>query len=303
MAITLREKYAPIFAQLGAASKASSKIDETNVYQPANPYTRKIMDQLVIENAKPDSHLEGMENFKDFATQVKNGKKGLILCEHFSNTDLPSFLYLLEKSGDPDVAALSEKIVAIAGMKLNEADPMVKAYAESFTRVVIYPTRSQKSMAASGASEEEIALEETRAKKINFAAMRAMSACKERGEVILVFPSGTRYRPGKPETKRGLREIDSYIRQFDICLLVSINGSILTINPENPEDMLADYIEPVTLVMGGLPVIDCKSYRKEFMAKEPENAEDPKQDFIDHIMSRMEEEHNRIDQMLGRVSE
>ena len=39
---------------------------------------------------------------------------------------------------------------------------------------------------------------------------------KKQGKIILVFPSGTRYRPGCPDTKRGLREIDSYLRLF-VC--------------------------------------------------------------------------------------
>ena len=291
--IPLREKYADYFRKLAELATAPSKIDSTNVYQPGNPNTRKIMDALVAENMLPDSHLEGVENFEKFYDLVQSGKSGLILMEHYSNTDLPALCYLLEHSGNPKLADLSKRIVAIAGMKLNEDSPVVRSFAESFTRVVIYPTRSLTKNEAAAQSEEEAKAEEQKARKINMAAMRAMDDCKRRGEVILVFPSGTRYREGHPETKRGLREIDSYLRLFDIVILVSINGNILEIRSE---DMLDDAVGEDKLVYASSPVIECKPFRKEFMAALPADDPDPKQKMIDHVMELLEEQHNRVEE-------
>ena len=291
MKMTLREKYHDLFSNLEKLSTTSSVIDETNVYQVENPVTRKIMDQVVAENTTPDSHLNGIENFEDFYNQVQEGKHGLILMEHYANTDLPAFCYMLEHSGSQKLAELSKKIVAIAGMKLNEADPVVKAFAESFTRVVIYPTRSLDKKEQTEPAEVAQA-EEQRARKINLAAMHAMDDCKRRGEVILVFPSGTRYRPGHPDTKKGLREIDSYIRLFDIVILVSINGHILELQDE---DMLNDLIEPTKQIFTASPVIECKPFRKQFMASLPEDEPDPKQKLIDRIMEILEEQHNKVE--------
>lgn len=297
MALRLKEKYADVVIQMAKISHVADHIDETNVYQEANPETRKYMDALVIENMTSDSHLEGKENFKAFLEAVKGGKSGLILMEHYSNTDLPAFCHLLEVDGGDDGKDLSKRIVAIAGMKLNEANPAVKAFAESFTRVVIYPTRSREKI-EKNANEEEILAEETKAKKINLAAMRAMDKCKREGKVILVFPSGTRYRPGCPETKRGLREIDSYLRLFDVMILVSINGMILTIDMDNVEDMMADFVEPAKHIFAASPVIDCKAFRKEFMANVPEDVADPKQAIIDKIMEMLEKQHNEIAKLM-----
>lgn len=290
--IPLRQVIAPFLKELTTASHAADKIDSTNVYQEANPVTKMYMDKVVSEYTLPQSHLEGRENFIDFYEQVKAGKHGLILMEHYSNTDLPSLFYQLEKDGDPRLAELSKHIVAIAGMKLNEADPTVKAFAEGFTRVVIYPTRSLDAKEENAANEEEKKTEEQRARKINMAAMRAMDECKKRGDVILVFPSGTRYRPGKPETKKGLREIDSYLRLFDIVILVSINGCCLTIQDE---DMLNDLIAPVNQIMAASPVIECKPFRKNFMDALPQDESDPKQKMIDHVMELLEEQHNKYE--------
>ncbi len=296
MASSIREKYGDFFKQLANASVAAAKIDETNVYQPANPVTRQIMDKLVAENMKEGSRLEGKENFKAFYNAVVNeGKKGLILMEHYSNADLPALMWLLEHDLGETGKDLAKRIVAIAGMKLNEENPMVRALAESFTRVVIYPTRSLSKAEANAQSEEEAKAEEKKARTINLAAMRAMDECKRRGEVILVFPAGTRYRPGHPETKRGLKEIDSYLRMFDVMILVTINGSCMTIDMNNPDDMLADLIEPAVQIFTASDVIECKEYRKNYLASLPEDCPDTKQAMIDHVMARFDEQHERIE--------
>ena len=297
MALSIREKYADMLKSIAQLSVAAGKIDETNVYQKENPHTRKFMDMLVADNMAEGSRLEGKENFRAFLDAVKAGKHGLILMEHYSNTDLPALCYLLEHDLGEEGKDLSKRIVAIAGMKLNEENPLVRAFAESFTRVVIYPTRSLTKAEAKAQSEEEKIEEEKRARTINLAAMRAMDKCKRDGEVILVFPSGTRYRPGHPETKRGLREIDSYLRMFDVMILVTINGSCLTIDMNNPDDMLADLIEPAVQVFASSPVIDCKEFRKEYLATLPASEADPKQKVIDHIMEIFDEQHEKIERL------
>ena len=296
MGQTLREKYGSVFTEIMKLSKAAAKIDETKVYEEANVETRKYMYKLLDDNFKPDSGLGSIENFKAFYDAVtKEGKSGLILMEHYTNLDLPAILYLLEKQGEPWAKDLASRIVAVAGMKLNEASPAVRAFTEGFTRVVIYPTRSLNALEEKKVSEEEMQAEEQRARKINFAAMRAMDGCKKRGQVILVFPSGTRYRPGKPETKRGLREIDSYLRLFDCMILVSINGNALRINPESPDDMLSDICEPDTVTLTASPVINCKEFRNEVLAKVPADDPDPKQKTIDHVMEVLDEIHNEVE--------
>ena len=297
MAQSIRERYGELLKNIAQVSSAADKIESTNVYQQANPQTRKFMDALVAENMAPGGRLEGKEHFRAFYEAVKAGKHGLILMEHYSNTDLPALCWLLEHDLGEEGKDLSQRIVAVAGMKLNEENPFVKAFAESFTRVVIYPTRSLTKAEAKAQSEEERAAEEKKARTINLAAMHAMDDCKRRGEVILVFPSGTRYRPGHPETKRGLREIDSYLRMFDVMILVTINGSCLTIDMNKPDDMLADLVAPDLQIFTASPVIECKSYRKEYLATLPADCPDPKQAMIDHVMARFDSQHEEIEKL------
>lgn len=292
----LKEAYGNVFSEMAKLSKAAAKIDETQVYEEANLETRKYMKKILDDNFLPESGLRNVENFKAFYDAItKEGKSGLILMEHYTNLDLPGILYLLEKHGEPWSIDLASRIVAVAGMKLNEASVSVRAFTEGFTRVVIYPTRSLSAVEEKEISEEEKLAEAQRARKINFAAMRAMDSCKKRGQAILVFPSGTRYRPGKPETKRGLREIDSYLRLFDCMILVSINGNCLRINPENPDDMLADIVEQDVITLTASPVINCKEFRNEVLSALPEDDEDPKQKTVDKVMEILESQHNQVE--------
>lgn len=298
MSCTLKEKFGNLFAEMAAHSKAAAKIDETKVYEEANLDMRKYMFTLLDETFSADSGLGNLENFKDFYEKVtKEGKSGLILMEHYTNLDLPAIIYLLQKVGEPWADDFASRIVAVAGMKLNEASAGVRAFTEGFTRVVIYPTRSLNAVEAKGISQEDLKAEEQKARKINFAAMRAMDACKKRGQMILVFPSGTRYRPGKPETKRGLREIDSYLRLFDYMLLVSINGNCLRINPENPDDMLEDILEPGKMTLTAHPVLDCKKFREQVLAEITSADEDAKQKTVDKVMQILETEHNKAEKL------
>ena len=296
MNITLKEKFGDLFAEMVAHSKAAAKIDETKVYEEANPEMRKYMFKLLDDTFSADSGLGNLENFKDFYEKVvKQGKSGLILMEHYTNLDLPAIIYLLQKVGEPWADDFASRIVAVAGMKLNEASAGVRAFTEGFTRVVIYPTRSLNAVEEKGISQEDLKAEELKARKINFAAMRVMDACKKRGQMILVFPSGTRYRPGKPETKRGLREIDSYLRLFDYMLLVGINGNCLRINPDNPDDMLEDILEPGKVTLTAYPVLNCKKFREDVLASLPADEPDPKQKTVDQVMQILDEIHNQVE--------
>ena len=291
MGKTLRESYGKYFSEMMALSHAPDKIDETNIYQEANHDLEKYMNMILEDNFLPGSGLGNIQYFKEFYDAVsKEGKKGLILMEHYTNLDLPAIIYLLDKHGEDWSKDFSKKIVAVAGMKLNEASPTVKVWTEGFTRVVIYPTRSLTKV-----SEEEKVEEEKKARKINFAAMRAMDECKRRGQVILVFPSGTRYRPGEPDTKKGLKEIDSYLRLFDIVLPVSINGNCLRINPENQEDMLMDIVEQDKVLLTASPIIECKKFREEVLASLPSDEPDPKQKIIDKVMEILEATHDEVE--------
>ncbi len=294
--IPLGERYKHLFGALQANTKAPAVITEENVFQKGNDAILPIVDGMLDENFLEGSRLEGLEHFENFLNLVKEGKRGLILMEHYSNLDLPALIYLLRKDAGAMGEDLAKRIVAIAGMKLNEEDPMVRAWAEAFSRIVIYPSRSLSSIK----DPEKHAEEEAKSKKINMASMRALDASRKRGEVTLVFPSGTRYRPGKPETKRGVREIDSYLRLSDVMILVTINGSCLRINEEDPSNMLSDLVIPDCVVLSSSPVFECKAFRNEVINAVSDPEVDKKQAVVDRVMDLLNEQHEEIEKIRFR---
>ncbi len=290
---SLAIRYRHLFPELKRLAKQGSVITEDNVLQEANVEIRKIMDQMCADNILPTSEFRNAANAKEFLEKIRSGKRGIILMEHYSNFDLPGLMYLLDRAG-PECAELATKIVAVAGMKLNEDNPYVSAFAEAYSRIVIYPSRSLASIT----DPEKYKEEDLRSRKINLASMRAMDKIRKEGSAVLVFPSGTRYRPGKPETKRGVREIDSYIRLSDVMMLISINGNCLRIS-EDPKDMMGDVTCEDRVIMTASPVYDCEEFRADAKRWGGEGVEDKKQLVVDFVMHRLEEMH--VENEKGRL--
>jgi glycerol-3-phosphate O-acyltransferase len=185
-----------------------------------------------------------------------------------------------EEGGVP----IADALVAIAGMKLTEDNPVVAAFASGYTRIVIYPSRSLQ-----GLDPEKDKDEIARSAEINRAATRTLIRVKQSGGLVLVFPSGTRYRPGDPSTKRGVREIDSYIRLFDYACPVAINGEVLHVRPG---DMMDDFVSPDLVRLTAGPVINCSEFRDDIRAKaDAAGVEDKKQAVVDAIMDLLEDLH------------
>jgi glycerol-3-phosphate O-acyltransferase len=292
--LTLKERYGHMFAELAKLTNTSNIIDETNVFQEANPALRKVMWDMLSEEILPSSCLEGRENFEELYKRLKEGKRCLIVPEHYSNLDLPALCYLLDKDASDFGKEFAEKSVSIAGMKLTEVNSAIKAWTEGFSHINIYPSRSLAAI-----KDPEILERETmRSKKINMASMRALDTVRRSGRPVIVFPSGTRYRPGKPETKRALREIDSYLRIFDYMVLVSINGSCLRINPDRAEDMLADTVHRDTMIIAASPVMDCKQFRSSIIDPLKDKSEvDGRQAVADRITELLEIQHEKYEKL------
>lgn len=273
----------PVFEQLARKDRV---ITDQNVYQPENTQIRAIISSIIDKLLLEGSRIYPVEHIEEFLNLIKAGKKGIILAEHYSNLDLPAILYLLERSGEAG-KALAQRSVAIAGMKLTEEQPLIAALAEGYERIVIYPSRTLAGIT----DPERLQEEKERSRSINLASMKALEKARSDGKAIIVFPAGTRYRPGKPETKRGVREIDSYVRTSDIMLLLSINGNCLRIS-EDPANMLEDIICRDRIVIEASPVIDCTEFRERVKAG-CSDSDDKKQAVVDRIMAELELMHNR----------
>jgi len=277
------EDLKPLFEQY--ASK-DNVITEENVHKLANPRIRSVLESVLQKLLLDGSKIYPAQHIAAFLEAVKSGKKGIILSEHYSNLDLPILLYLMEQTGEAG-KELSRRSVAMAGMKLTEENPLIAALTEGYERIVIYPSRTLAGIT----DPEQLKEEKKRSRNINNASMRTLEELRNAGKVVIVFPAGTRYRPGKPETKRGVREIDSYIRSFDVMLLVSINGNCLRIS-DDPSNMLSDIVCQDRVVMEVSPVINCEAFRERAKLRCGEG-DDKKQAVVDLVMEELEIMHKR----------
>jgi glycerol-3-phosphate O-acyltransferase len=280
---TLSSGFADLIKLAVARSKASPVVTEQNVYQEGAADILPLLDKMAETLLLPGSGITGFEHLQDLLDKAALGKSCLLLLEHYSNMDLPAFSYLLRQEPDPG-QKIAEALVAIAGMKLNEENPAVAAFTGAYTRIVIYPSRSLQHLDAEKDREEII-----RSNGINRAAMKALNEVKLQGKLILVFPSGTRYRPWDPSSKRGVREIDSYIKSFDYMCPVAINGEVLHVRQG---DMLEDSISQDLMRITAGPVLSCRDFREKARA-EAIGLDDKKQATVDAIMRLLEDMHVR----------
>jgi len=260
-------------------------ITPENVFQEGNVTNREIIHRVMGELVLPGSGVLNQENIINLHERSQNGASCLILMEHYSNFDIPSLYYLLEKAGLKHIA---DEVVAIAGMKLNEESEFVNAFAEAYTRVVIYPSRSLLKYA----ENEQLVQERSRSSHINMAATRQMIRLKHEGRLVLLFPAGTRYREGQPDTKRGVKEVDSYMKLFDYAVLMGIAGNVLRIDPEG--DMSNDLATRDVVLLNPSRAINCREFRETSRANTPKGV-DPKQYVADRVMEELEKVHDEAE--------
>ena len=279
----LFHRFRKIVSQMAKnATSENEVITESNVYQEGRPDNKPLMKQIIHELMLPGSRINGFENLAELSRRSGARESCLILMEHYSNFDIPCFYELLEQRGDPG-EEISRRIVSVAGTKLNEESRFVRAFTEIFTRVVIVAGRA---MPGSGDPERQRA-ENERRNRINTAALKKLIGLRKAGRIILVFPTGTRYRPWDPSTGRGLKEVDSYIKSYKNMVLIAINGNILL---PNPAGMDADEAAPDLMSYTVSQVYDCRQYRDRALAGVPAE-KDPKQHVVDTVMDELRRMH------------
>jgi glycerol-3-phosphate O-acyltransferase len=280
---TLNSKFRDLVREAMSLSKASTVVTEHNVYQQGAEDILPLLDKMAETLILPGSGIRGMENLETLLEKAESGKSCLLLLEHYSNMDLTLFSYLVRKASGRG-SDIAKALVSIAGMKLTEDSPVVAAFASAYTRIVIYPSRSLQHL-----DTEKNKAEMLRSNAINRAAMKTLNEVKVSGKLILVFPSGTRYRPWDPGSKKGVREIDSYIKSFDYMCPVAINGEVLHVRQG---DMMDDSVSQDLILFTAGPILSCGEFRNRTRAEaEAAGVEDKKQATVDAIMDILEDMH------------
>ncbi|TVR74471.1 MAG: 1-acyl-sn-glycerol-3-phosphate acyltransferase [Spirochaetaceae bacterium] len=262
------EQFRQVTEQLIRNSQQSQAVERDRVFQPANLGNRALVEQIISHLVLPGSRMEGYENLRRLYRLAREGKSCIILMEHYSNFDLPCFFHLAERYEEGK--AVTDSIVAMAGSKLNEESRFVLAFTEAYTRIVIYPARMLTALEGTPEYEEARA----RSRDINRSALREMIRLKYTGHIVLLFPAGTRYRPGKPETRQALLETDSYIKGFEYLVTVGIAGNTLRVDSSG--NMEKDQPATDVMVYSVGPVTSTAEFRRAARASTPEGGDDAK---------------------------
>jgi 1-acyl-sn-glycerol-3-phosphate acyltransferase len=241
------------------------------VFQAAQKQNRARFAEIIEDLLLPGSGVEGLDNLRGLHALARQGHPALILSAHVSNLDVPALYTLLKHRGEE---ALFEDIIFIAGRKLTEGCKSIKSMAEMFSRVVI-------SAKSSRMSEQESSV----GMAINKAAQRKIAELQGRGNVFLLYPTGTRSRAGVPRTHRGLREVYNYLRKFEYCIVCGIRGNILP--PRDDVDMIDEFPRRNTVVFTFGKVRNIAAWLDELTRRQPESTTDRKQFVVDTIMDEI----------------
>ena len=288
-----RSKYADVISRMIENSTGAPVVTDKNVYQEGNPTNKPLVREIVRDLMLPGSRIIGRSHLLQLHRLAQKKKSCLVLMEHYSNFDIPCFYELLEREG-VEYRKVADAIVSVAGVKLNEESKLVLAFTEVFTRVVLFPTRSLEAITDPKERHEA----EKRRMRINIAALKMLNTLRREGKLILVFPSGTRYRPWDPSTGRGLREIDTYLKFYSYMVTVAINGNTLVPNPQG--SMEEDFPQRDIMIYTVSPVMKCSEFRRQAL-KSHKHAEDSKQHVADGVMLALGKLHERTETARQRL--
>ncbi|MBN2545596.1 MAG: 1-acyl-sn-glycerol-3-phosphate acyltransferase [Spirochaetes bacterium] len=295
----INDEFTRLFFDYAKKMMKNSKMNEDtlitpeNIYQPAIKNNRDYLFEIIKMSHLEGSTILGAENLIKLFELAKKGHSCIILSEHVSNLDVPSMFVRFYDHKNDLLKEIFEKIIFIAGVKLNE-NPLVKLYTEMFSRIVIFPIRSIEKLTNDETQKEKINL----AKKINIKSTRKIKELRNAGFLFVLFPSGTRYRPWLPETKKSIKETSSFLKSFDYFCCSSINGNNML--PGEHEDMTKEQFIKDVLVINYGEIKKTKDYIDNILKsadkKITEDTEKSKQFIGDKIMEEIEQLHNKAEE-------
>ena len=250
---SLEYTFADIFKKMivKGGTNNGNNITSKNVYQPAIKQNRLLFSGICSKLMKPESTIVGLHHLITLSELSKKGESCLICAMHTSNLDVPNFYTLMKNQG---IEALDcfDKIIFVAGRKLNEDSPATKMLTEMFSRVVLSPKSYFDSL------RPEEAEKKTLAKQTNIAAIYKILELSNQGHILLLYPTGTRTRPDKPETSRALKETATYLRMFENLCFMNVSGN--TLPPVLSNNLVSEipHYDVVKFIVG--PVLKTKEW-------------------------------------------
>lgn len=212
--VPLRNRYADELARMHCY--VEPELSPSSVFRPAHRQNRGAILRICSDLLLTGSGLQGLEHLEELAARADAGEPGMVLAWHNSNFDVPNLFTLLARA---ERESLFDRLHFIAGRKLHEESEICRMFCEAFPRIFVSPPSHLHRCG------QEAALRQARA--LNLAALRAARQVLRRRGLLFLFPTGTRFRPGRPETGRGLPQVDGYLRMVKNFVLLNIEGNTL----------------------------------------------------------------------------
>lgn len=213
-----------------ALSLHSRSAGSSDGFHSANTEIRPMLRSICSSLQLPGSGAAGLEHLSELADKAQRGEPGLVLSWHASNMDVPHLETLLHQAGRQD---LFDRLLFIAGRKLHEESHISQALASAFQRLNVSPPSFLRSLTPQTPPWFE-------AQAMNRRAFREARKRMKQGDLLFLFPTGTRYREGRPETAEALPQVAGYLRMAKNVVFLKIHGNTLI-----PQDKKAMHKDPV----------------------------------------------------------
>jgi len=204
-----------------AAGERAAEVEPQSVVRWADKSNQPHVAAMCRRLLLPGSGIRGLENLTALADLAEQGNACLLCLNHRSNFDVPTLCALLE---DHDGSGLMQRIIWIAGRKLEEDLGMTSLLVQCFNRVIVTP----HSWFYSHPSDDQL----HQGRRVNIAAERAIAQMRTCGWIFALFPTGTRIRPGDESTQQAIAETHSYLHLFQYMVLGHIDGCTLPVSKD-----------------------------------------------------------------------
>ena len=223
--------------QLVQNMQYTQQLNANKVFEPYNPKNRELVYEIAEDYILPESTIVNAEQLEVLLKLAKEGKSCIIMSEHYSNFDSIGLYYIIRKKY-PHLLSLFENLIFLAASKLNTEHKIVLAFSESMSRLIIHQARNQQQK---NITKEDASLLASVAKS----SFQKMQELKNQGNIIFMFPSGTRFRENQQNSRQAIEQTASFLKRFDYVCFLGIKGNVLTVSSTN---MSVDELQIDTLV-------------------------------------------------------
>ena len=253
------QAFAPVFAKIqrDCHLKAPEPISHEQVLFWGKTDLQDLLAPISRRLLLPGSGIGGIENLERLVELSAQGKSCILCLNHRSNLDVPTLHALLQDQSKPD---LFQKIIWIAGRKLQEDQGMTGTLVQAFNRVFVTP----RSWWRANHSQDEL----HEANLINISAHRVIHDLRHQGWVFALFPTGTRIRPGNVSTTRAIPETDGYLKSFEFMMLGNIEGCTLPVSRNQDLTRETPQLDRLSFTFG--EVVSTNSWRSHAAERFPE---------------------------------